>query len=579
MIENMLLYIRATRQQLWNLHLAAKDGFTKYYFALDLLSYARMSPVYLSAMYNLQTEDPESWKFLKTNFCVNKSRKCFVAIGVDHALEQVNKELKAQGGITGLQDEGIDKYCYTIGVKHSLLAKFSEEFGLSSSASVSSEFHHEETGSFNEFYVKSIKAYGEGLREFIREDWDEIDTVFNVMTTSVLENDEELLNIESIGTQLYENFIKDRETNSEVSVWDTINKRKLITFRENAKSLSITLKNKVIHLKEEKNLMTKLLVISRSRPEIDVAALFKVHKFSVVPRSLFDQTGAPWECTDKSDCLHGLEDLFKNDEQNLAAITASNYGCLVIYGMGLVNRLKITSKTATVRDLALSFCSRVRGMLKDAHTVAVIFDSYSDSPENVKANTWSKRHKKQIRYQLTDRTVLKNIKMKDLLSHPQNKKAITLIFWEIFCSEFSSLQYVVAYGFTVVSNIPGWEISTHNHFEADTLILCCIKEILELQTATSFKVVSPDTDVLVLSVHFLASYNIQTPILFELTTSSGNRVMSVNVIVGQLWIEKANALLGFHVLTGCDHIGSFRGVTKDRSFKTFLQLSSNQLNL
>ena len=95
MIENMLLYMRATRQQLWNLHLGAKNIFTKYYFALDLLFYARMSPVYLSAMYNLRIEDPESWKFIKTNFCVKKSKKGFVAIGVDHAQEQVNKELKA----------------------------------------------------------------------------------------------------------------------------------------------------------------------------------------------------------------------------------------------------------------------------------------------------------------------------------------------------------------------------------------------------------------------------------------------------------------------------------------------------
>ena len=70
-------------------------------------------------------------------------------------------------------------------------------------------FIHEDTGTFNEFYVKSIKTYGEGLREFIGDDWDEIDTVFNVMTTSVLENEDELLNIESIGTQLYQNFIKE----------------------------------------------------------------------------------------------------------------------------------------------------------------------------------------------------------------------------------------------------------------------------------------------------------------------------------------------------------------------------------
>ncbi len=134
---------------------AAKDKFTKHYFALDLLNYARMSLVYLSAMFNLRNDDKESWK----------SKKAFVAIGVDHALEQVNRELKAIGGITGLPNEAIDKHCYTIPVKHALLAKFSEEFGIPTSESASSELHHEDSGSFNEFYVKSIKSYSNGLTE------------------------------------------------------------------------------------------------------------------------------------------------------------------------------------------------------------------------------------------------------------------------------------------------------------------------------------------------------------------------------------------------------------------------------
>ena len=81
MIENMLLYLRATRQQLWEVHLAAKDQFTllqvftKYYFA-------RMSPVYLSAMYiHVQSPDwgyRELGVFERKLRCVNKSEKSFV---------------------------------------------------------------------------------------------------------------------------------------------------------------------------------------------------------------------------------------------------------------------------------------------------------------------------------------------------------------------------------------------------------------------------------------------------------------------------------------------------------------------
>ena len=114
---------------------------------------------------------------------MNKSEKAFLAIGVDHALEQVNRELKAVTGITGLPNEAIDIHCYTIPVKHALLANFSQEFGIDASDSASPELHHEDSGSFNEFYVNSIKSYSNGLREYLVDDWEEYDTVFNVMTT------------------------------------------------------------------------------------------------------------------------------------------------------------------------------------------------------------------------------------------------------------------------------------------------------------------------------------------------------------------------------------------------------------
>ena len=69
----------------------------------------------------------------------------------------------------------------------------------------------------------------------------------------------------------------------------------------------------MIRLKEEKNLLKKLLAISHRRPEIDVEALFKLHKFSVVPRLLFDVTGTPRKYTDKSAYRHGLEKLIADD--------------------------------------------------------------------------------------------------------------------------------------------------------------------------------------------------------------------------------------------------------------------------
>lgn len=56
---NMMAFIRAVRTGDWVLHLQALEAFTQYFFAHDMLNYARMIPVYLSEMCKLEESDPQ----------------------------------------------------------------------------------------------------------------------------------------------------------------------------------------------------------------------------------------------------------------------------------------------------------------------------------------------------------------------------------------------------------------------------------------------------------------------------------------------------------------------------------------
>ena len=103
MFEALLLYIRATRQRLWDLHLASTHNLAKYYFVHDKHNYARMIPVYLAEMISLKDNDPDTWKFFEDgNFSVNKTKISFSGIGCDHAIEHENRAMKVAGGITGI---------------------------------------------------------------------------------------------------------------------------------------------------------------------------------------------------------------------------------------------------------------------------------------------------------------------------------------------------------------------------------------------------------------------------------------------------------------------------------------------
>ena len=85
------------------------------------------------------------------------------------------------------------------------------------------------------------------------------------MTHSVLEEDTDVLNCEDIGEGLLTEFINTRKDGAEASVWDKISRMSLATFRNNAKSVQIHLKDKIVSLREERGLMTRLLVLAKTR--------------------------------------------------------------------------------------------------------------------------------------------------------------------------------------------------------------------------------------------------------------------------------------------------------------------------
>ena len=105
MIEGLLLFVQASRQCLWSLHLYSLDYFVKYFFAHDQRNYARMAPVYLSTMAELESKGEVTWNYLKQNFNISKTSIPFVAIRSDHVMEQENKAMEVLGGVTGLTQQ------------------------------------------------------------------------------------------------------------------------------------------------------------------------------------------------------------------------------------------------------------------------------------------------------------------------------------------------------------------------------------------------------------------------------------------------------------------------------------------
>ena len=75
------------------------------------------------------------------------------------------------------------------------------------------------------------------------------------------------------------------------SIWDPLSKTRLKTFEETLKRTDVKLKDKVVNLKQDRKMMTRLIIASRKREEIDLPHYLGTKEFSVVPLSMFDYNG------------------------------------------------------------------------------------------------------------------------------------------------------------------------------------------------------------------------------------------------------------------------------------------------
>ena len=102
MVQCLLLFLRATREGDWKLHLASLRQILPWFFAYDRVNYARYLPAYISQMDSLSITHPAiSDSFLAGNFVVQRQdRYGFAQIACDMAIEQTcNRDSKTKGGM------------------------------------------------------------------------------------------------------------------------------------------------------------------------------------------------------------------------------------------------------------------------------------------------------------------------------------------------------------------------------------------------------------------------------------------------------------------------------------------------
>lgn len=155
---------------------------------------------------------------------------------------------------------------------------------------------------------KNIKELTSTIQGFTNPFTENAKDLCNIVTKAVMPDvvRTDVVSEPEIGNNLAETFIAERLTSGKVNLWSPMKKRQLKTWRSAGMKMKITAGDKIVELQEDRSLFTRVLVISKSRSEINLRETIATCEFSVVPRATFAADGTMLHCSTKSNLIATL---------------------------------------------------------------------------------------------------------------------------------------------------------------------------------------------------------------------------------------------------------------------------------
>lgn len=577
-IETLLLFIRAEREGIWDLHVAAFQRMLPLMVLYDHVNYTRWGTVYLIDMLQLKDKAPSVYEEFKAgNFVVKETEGKFNQVSTDLALEHINRTCKSAGGLVGITQTktALDRWMLTCSDRAKVVEDACQL--VNCNTAVKTQTQKELTQPRMRRDESDVRKVMDTLRDFNPFDRMSEDLIC-ISSNEVLPTDvaEELLQAEERGSRILSEFIADRLTrNSERNLHDKIPQNKSKTFTYLQTPLHGHGSQQTAKVKCNKDIFKRLLSASQSGRQVDLANVL-TYELQPAPPSLATRDGLLRPPTDKAALSHILAD--KYAKQVLPNSTEST--CVVIDGMALVQSIGKPSKATTFGELADVFSSSVLKDLHDEWTrVDIIFDQYD--LKSAKSGTRTKRNVKsrKVRRIIDRRENLLPSSWSSFIGLTENKQNLIQFLTSELQKKMGLLQptqtLVIAGGMNdgrlVVSNHdrPEEMVKQHmnsTHEEADSRM---ILHVIDAANCGFERIIvrSRDTDVLVLLIHHKHRFN--GNVWMSAGTSKCPRFIPINDVCGSLTPDQTVALPAYHAVTGCDTTSQFSGRGKKSTWKAF----------
>ena len=359
-VEVLLMFIVGTQGAGWKLHLAKMEELLPYFHAHDLYNYGRWGPLYVADMIEMQQTDRETWRFLNEgNFVITKHPIPFTGIDPDHAIEQEHKKkMKGKFGFVGItgNEHALEKFFIIAPSLSRIVEEFKDYSGIESRQA--SSLHHERVGGKSSKMimnasrlVDAVTKQGNPLKQ--RD-------MFNLVTFAVTPA-EVSQNIESrdhLGNEALEKFVSTRMVDKTVHFWDPQKKNNFTYYKDVGAVSKSTINGQLVTIKQESNLLSRLLVVAKSRPEYSVKDAIGEYEFNTTIRANFHPDGLMIMLSGKSSAAQLIMDLPSTTTISESTPEGSSTApkVLIIDAMCVVNMVK---KTSTEKFTAALFASEL----------------------------------------------------------------------------------------------------------------------------------------------------------------------------------------------------------------------------
>ncbi|KAG1662216.1 hypothetical protein GQR58_021026 [Nymphon striatum] len=546
----------------WKLHLSTTEELLHYFHAHDQYNYGRWGPLYVADMLELQLTDLDTWSFLdKGNFVISKHSVPFTAIGPDHAIEQEHKKMKMKRGFIGItgNEQAMEKHFVIARTLSRIVQEFKEYAGIDNRRACS--LHHELTSEKSSKLVRNAAKLVGNINmqgnPFLKND------MYNLMTFAVAPDDvsKDIEYRDQHGKEALQHFVSTRMVDNTVEFWGAQKKNKFKYFKDVGVVMQTKIKGQLVHIKQERTLLSRLLVIAKSRPEFVVKDAIGNFEFNVAPPSNFHPDGFLIMLSSKSQLVPLIMKMSAPDG-------ASN---VVQYEENVSIRLLIID----------AMCLVNMGMSASYDELRIVFDQYI--PGTLKETTREKRSLKlaHIHYHVNDDTEIKSIK--SFLAHIDTKAELTTYLSHNIISHYQGhrQKVLVMHHTTMLSNcplfdivsMPGMSSGRHSLEEGDQRVLLNACDVMHKDPQSFLDVFSVDTDVFVLLTGHYKLIPKSTTLIRR-----GSERLSIRESYLQLGQKRADALIGWYAFNSTDNTGSFAGKGVSCQFKAFLQADDDILD-